>query len=85
VAHVLPTGFSQSFNMPYDGSPHAHPSAQNYQQHTYSQSFPNGPVSNPGYARSFGEGYASGRNYGAKPQIYTVRYMNTPSAFDCAY
>lgn len=70
--HGLPTGFSQSFTMPYDGSPHAHPPALNQAQHQYSQSFPNGPISNPGYARSFGEGYGPSRNYGGKPQIYTV-------------
>lgn len=79
--HGLPTAFSQSFNMPYDGSPHAHPPAHNQAQQIYSQSFPNGPVSNPGYARSFGEGYGSGRNYGGKPQIYTVCDMKTASAF----
>jgi hypothetical protein len=83
--HGLPTAFSQSFNMPYDGSPHAHPSAHAHPQHTYSQSFPNGPVSNPGYARSFGEGYASGRNHAGKPQIYTVRKMSSPGASDRAY
>ena len=71
--HGLPTGFSQSFNMPYDGSPHAHPPAHNQAQHSYSQSFPNGPVTNPGYARSFGEGYGQNRSYPGKPQIYTVR------------
>lgn len=73
--HGLPTGFSQSFNMPYDGSPHAHahPPAQHHAQQQYSQSFPNGPISNPGYARSFGDGYGPSRNnYGGKPQIYTV-------------
>jgi len=59
--------------MPYDGSPHAHPPAHNQAQHSYSQSFPNGPVSNPGYARSFGEGYGQSRSYQGKPQIYTVR------------
>jgi hypothetical protein len=71
--HGHPTGFSQSFNMPYDGSPHAHPPAHNQAQHSYSQSFPNGPVTNPGYARSFGDGYGQNRNYPGKPQIYTVR------------
>ena len=84
--HGLPSAFSQSFNMPYDGSPHAHPSAHNQTQHTYSQSFPNGPVSNPGYARSFGaEGYGGpGRNYGGKPQIYTVCDERSSGAFDRA-
>ncbi|KAI5357984.1 Putative transcription regulator HTH, APSES-type DNA-binding domain-containing protein [Septoria linicola] len=44
---------------------------------TYSQSFPNGPVSNPGYARSFGEGAMSAmRQYNEKPQIYTAVYSN---------
>jgi hypothetical protein len=86
--HGHSTGFSQSFNMPYDGSPHAHPPAHNQAQHSYSQSFPNGPVSNPGYARSFGEGYGQNRNYPAKPQIYTVRdaspaaHMNIPTNND---
>lgn len=49
------------------GHAHSQPSAP-----SYSQSFPNGPVSNPGYARSFGDGYGGGRGYGEKPQIYTV-------------
>lgn len=41
----------------------------------YAQSFPNGPVSNPGYARSFGSQSMRGgmRGYNEEPQIYTVR------------
>lgn len=70
--------------MPYDGSPHAHPPAHNQPQHSYSQSFPNGPVSNPGYARSFGEGYGPSRNYPGKPQIYTVRQMEYHGALGYA-
>lgn len=40
----------------------------------FSQSFPNGPVSNPGYARSFGEGASMKgmRGYNEPAQIYTV-------------
>lgn len=84
ASHGIPTGFSQSFNMPYDGSPHAHPAAHNHPQPQYSQSFPNGPVSNPGYARSFGDGYGSRQNYGGKPQIYTVCDASCVGAIDCA-
>ncbi|KAK5109629.1 hypothetical protein LTR62_006866 [Meristemomyces frigidus] len=52
--------------MSFDSPSHSQP--------VYSQSFPNGPVSNPGYARSFGEGYGRGGVYGEKPQIYTAVY-----------
>jgi len=61
--HGYSTSFDSQYNAPIQ--PHGQP--------VYSQSFPNGPVSNPGYARSFGEGYGQPRGYGEKPQIYTVR------------
>nr|OQO16626.1 hypothetical protein B0A51_16073 [Rachicladosporium sp. CCFEE 5018] len=76
--HGMPAPYSQSFSTPYDHvNTHAHPSQQQQpaqRQMQYSQSFPNGPVSNPGYARSFGQGYENGRGYGGKPQIYTAVY-----------
>ncbi|KAK5138564.1 hypothetical protein LTR08_000152 [Meristemomyces frigidus] len=62
--------YGHGYNMSFD-SQHAQPMPQ---QPMYSQSFPNGPVSNPGYARSFGEGFGGPRGYGEKPQIYTAVY-----------
>lgn len=41
----------------------------------FNQSFPNGPVSNPGYARSFGDPGYPPQGYGGKPQIYTVSLL----------
>ncbi|CAK4033968.1 Cell division cycle-related res2 pct1 [Lecanosticta acicola] len=43
---------------------------------SYLQSFPNGPVSNPGFARSFGDqaNMSPMRGYSDKPQIYTAVY-----------
>lgn len=75
MQHALPQSYSQSFSMPYDGSQHAHPQShlQAPQQPQYSQSFPNGPVSNPAYAQSFGDNYGNGSSFTGKPQIYTVR------------
>lgn len=55
--------YPHGYSMPYEGQ-HGAP--------VYSQSFPNGPVSNPGYARSFGDGYGPPGRYTDKPQIYTV-------------
>ena len=71
------SGYGHPYNMSFDGQ-HGHPMQQQQQQQQqpiYSQSFPNGPVSNPGYARSFGEGFGGPRGYGEKPQIYTVRIV----------
>lgn len=67
----LPGGYGHSYSMSFD-SPHGQP-MHSHSQPIYNQSFPNGPVSNPGYARSFGEGYGAMRGY-EKPQIYTVRH-----------
>lgn len=70
----MPSYASHNYNTSFDGSQHG----QSFGQPApapYAQSFPNGPVSNPGYARSFGDQaqrypmpYAT-----EKPQIYTVR------------
>ena len=64
-------GAHHSYNHSFDGSQqqsHSQPAPA-----SYAQSFPNGPVSNPGYARSFGDGAMSNmRQYNEKPQIYTV-------------
>ena len=62
--------YGHSHNLSFD-SQHSQPMFSQGQP-SFSQSFPNGPISNPGYARSFGEGYGAPRGYGEKPQIYTV-------------
>ncbi|EME46972.1 hypothetical protein DOTSEDRAFT_69080 [Dothistroma septosporum NZE10] len=71
----MPSYASHGYNNSFDGSQHG----QSFSQPTpagYTQSFSNGPVSNPGYARSFGDQaqrypmpYAT-----EKPQIYTAVY-----------
>lgn len=71
----MPSYASHNYNTSFDGSQHG----QSFGQPApapYAQSFPNGPVSNPGYARSFGDQaqrypmpYAT-----EKPQIYTAVY-----------
>ncbi|TKA68182.1 hypothetical protein B0A55_07346 [Friedmanniomyces simplex] len=61
-----------SFDSQHGPPTYAHPHQNG--QPVYAQSFSNGPVSNPGYARSFGEGYGPVRGYMEKPQIYTAVY-----------
>lgn len=65
----LPSYGGHGYNVSFDGSQHSQ------QASGYSQSFSNGPVSNPGFARSFGDqaNMSSMRGYSEKPQIYTVR------------
>lgn len=58
-------GYGHNYNMSFD-------SQNGGQAMNYNQNFQNGPVANPGYARSFGDGSFGGRGYD-KPQIYTVR------------
>ncbi|KXT16932.1 hypothetical protein AC579_4733 [Pseudocercospora musae] len=73
----LPSYAGHAYNMSFDASQHHHqPSLSQPAQPTYAQTFPNGPVSNPGYARSFGEGAMNNRmrGYNEKPQIYTAVY-----------
>lgn len=80
-SHMLPANSPQAhqtMSQPHGMPTHAHghgyslsfDSQQN--QPMYSQSFPNGPVSNPGFARSFMNDPRShdARNYAS--QIYTV-------------
>lgn len=70
-------GANHGYNVSFDGNQQQHQSASQPAPATYAQSFPNGPVSNPGYARSFGEGAMSAmRQYNEKPQIYTVCEMS---------
>ncbi|GIZ36728.1 hypothetical protein CKM354_000019500 [Cercospora kikuchii] len=70
-------GANHGYNVSFDGNQQQHQSASQPAPATYAQSFPNGPVSNPGYARSFGEGAMSAmRQYNEKPQIYTAVYSN---------
>ncbi len=89
----MPGYYGHNYNMSFDSQhgplpypppnqhPHPHPHPHQHQpqngQPVYAQSFANGPVSNPGYARSFGEGYGPVRGYMEKAQIYTVRNAET--------
>ncbi|KAI7056003.1 apses-domain-containing protein [Hortaea werneckii] len=69
-----PQPYGHGYSMSFD-SPHGAPSPMHAQsQPVYSQTFPNGPMSNPGYARSFGDNYGPPRGYADKPQIYTAVY-----------
>ncbi|KAK0840271.1 transcriptional regulator swi6 [Friedmanniomyces endolithicus] len=86
----MPGYYGHNYNMSFDSQhgplpypppnqhPHPHPHPHQHQpqngQPVYAQSFANGPVSNPGYARSFGEGYGPVRGYMEKAQIYTAVY-----------
>ncbi|RMY54559.1 hypothetical protein D0865_04644 [Hortaea werneckii] len=69
-----PQPYGHGYSISFD-SPHGAPSPMHAQsQPVYSQTFPNGPMSNPGYARSFGDNYGPPRGYADKPQIYTAVY-----------
>lgn len=65
--------YNHSYSMSFD-SQQGQSQPQHHPVQGYSQSFPNGPVSNPGYARSFNDGSfgANMRTQYEKPQIYTV-------------
>jgi len=74
------SSYPPSYSMSFD-SQHSAPISNT--QPVYPQSYPNGPISNPGYARSFGDGYGM-RAYGEKPQIYTVSLpMGQPERGGC--
>ena len=85
----MPGYYGHNYNMSFDSQhgplpyppPNQHPHPHQHQpqngQPVYAQSFASGPVSNPGYARSFGEGYGPVRGYMEKAQIYTVRNAET--------
>lgn len=66
-------GYGHAYSASFDSQQGAqHPPAPQAQMYGGSQSFAsNGPIANPGYARSFGDGYGHVRGY-EKPQIYTV-------------
>lgn len=74
--------YNHGYNMSFD-SQHSQSQPPQHPVQSYSQSFPNGPVSNPVYARSFNDGSFGGnmRTQYDKPQIYTVRTQY----FDKAY
>lgn len=74
-----PYAHAHGYNMSFDSPQHAIHSQPSY-AHSFSQSFPNGPVSGAGYSRSFAEPqYAAStgqqRSFDGKPQIYTVRLL----------
>ncbi|EMC96341.1 hypothetical protein BAUCODRAFT_471495 [Baudoinia panamericana UAMH 10762] len=76
---MVPAGSPQGPSSQPNGAPYGHGynlsfDSQLAGQPVYSQGFPNGPVSNPGYLRSFGDGYGPVRDYAGKPQIYTAVY-----------
>lgn len=75
-----PSTYGNSYNMSFE-SQHSQTAPSYSQSFSNSQSsvYPNGPVSNAGYSRSFGEGsYGGSRGYdSAKPQIYTVLLPRT--------
>lgn len=71
--HGLPsTHASAAHKVSFEGSQLSRQQSQSQPMPTYSQSFPSAPVSNSGYARSFGEGYGPMPAFGDEPQIYTV-------------
>ncbi|KAF2772204.1 hypothetical protein EJ03DRAFT_215359 [Teratosphaeria nubilosa] len=72
-SHAAPAPSPQAHNPPY-GHGYNMSFDPSHSQPVYAQSYPNGPVSNPQYARSFGDGYRRSSYGGDKTQIYTAVY-----------
>lgn len=64
---------NHGYNMSFDPTQHQQQPAGQVVQGGFAHSFPNGPMSNPGFARSFGDGKKGAIRGGTEnPQIYTV-------------